>query len=155
MVGHRVVARLAARHSADAPACEKMRPHQIGANEMGAVLAYHAAEQELTGVGGADLARLLVAVERQRVGAEVVTPERFFKALGEKLRFGLELFRPVEFSESRRTTRRQPLAGKHIALHFGERNVALGQTAVSVKDRVIGILPVLIREALLRGAPIL
>src|ERR1700737_1833555 len=130
-----------------------MRPHQIGGDDAGAVFAHHAAEQELPGVRCAHPARLFGAVERERIGAEFVTPERFFKTLGEPLRLGPKLVRPVAHPEARRATRRQLFAGKYIALHFSECDVTLGQASVGVKDRVVRILPALIGQALFRRAP--
>ena len=59
------------------------------------------------------------------------------------------------FPEAQRTTRRQLLAGKHIALHFRQRDVTLGEPAVGMKDRVVGILPALIGQALFGRAPVL
>ena len=155
VIGHRIVARLAARHGADTPAREKMRPHQVGGDEAGAVFAHHAAEQELPGVRRAHPARLFGAVERERIGAEIVTPERFLKTFGELPRLDLQLFSHLALAEPRRATRRQPPGGIHIALHFGERDMTLGQTAVGVKDRVVRILPALIGQALLGRGPVL
>ena len=79
VIGHRIVARFAARHGADAPAGEKMRPHQIGGDHAGAIFAHDAAEQQLPGIRRAHLARLLGAIERQRVGAEFLAPERLLQ----------------------------------------------------------------------------
>src|ERR1700733_174422 len=144
VIRHRIIARLAARQGADAPACEKMRPHQIGGDHPGAIFAHHAAEQELSGVRRADPARLLGAVERQRVAAKLVAPERILKTFGEPLRFGRQLLRQIDFAEAQGAARRQLLAGEHIALYFGKCDIALGQAAIGMKDRIIGILPALI-----------
>ncbi len=132
-----------------------MRPHQVGGDEPGAVFAHHAAEQELPGVRRAHPARLFGAVERERIGTELVTPECFLKTFGELPRLDLQRFRHLALAKPQRATCRQALGGIHIALHFGERDITRGQTAVGVKDRVVGILPALIGQALLGRAPVL
>ena len=60
----------------------------------------------------------------------------------------VEPLRDLAPAEPLRAARRQPLAGEDIALHFGERDIALGEPAVGMEDRVIGILPALIAQAL-------
>src|SRR4051794_4917042 len=72
MIGHRIVAHLALRDRADAPAREGVRRHQIGGDETCAVLADHAAEQHLPGIGCPHLAGPLLAVERERIGTELL-----------------------------------------------------------------------------------
>ena len=103
-----------------------MRSHQIGGDLAGAVLTHHAAEQQLPGVGAADLAGLLGPIERERIGAEFLAPECFLKSFGEPFCFSLQLLCQLAFAEPQRATRRQPLAGEHIALHFGKRDIAFG-----------------------------
>src|ERR1700733_10817225 len=79
MIRHRVITGLAARNGADAPAGEEMRPHQIGRDQARAILADNAAEEQSPGVRRPHLAWLLVAIERQRVGAEFLAPERLLE----------------------------------------------------------------------------
>ena len=154
MIGHRIVARLALRDGADAPAGEEARLHQVGGDAARAILAHDAGEQQLPGIGGAHAARRLVAVERQRIGAELLAPERLLETLGEQLRLGLELAHHVETAEPPGAARRQPLGGEHVALHLGERDMAFGELAVGVEDGVEGILPALVGEPQLAGAPV-
>jgi len=47
------------------------------------------------------------------------------------------------------------LAGKHVALDFSKRDVALRKASVGMKNGVVGILPALVGDALLGGTPIL
>ena len=155
VVGHWIVARLAARHRADTPACEKMRPHQIGGDLSGAVFPNHAAEQQLPRVRCAYSAWLFGAIERECIGAELVAPERFFKTLGESQRFGLELVRHVALPEPQCAACRQPLAGEYIALHFRQCDTAFGKLAVGMEDGINGILPALVGQPLFGSAPIL
>src|SRR2546421_328139 len=49
---------------------------------------------------------------------------------------------------------RRKLGRKDVALHFGECDIALDQAAIGAEDRVKRILPALIGEPLLGGAPV-
>ena len=62
--------------------------------------------------------------------------------------------RLLDQSQPPGATRRQPLAGKDIALNFRQRDIALGELPVGMEDRVEGILPALVGQPLLGGAPI-
>src|SRR3954451_19977182 len=152
MIGHRIVTHLALRDGADAPAREEMRPHQIGGDEARAVLADHAAEQDLAGVGGPHLAGPLLAVECKRIGAELLAPERGLETLGQRLALGLELPGKIGFAEPERAARGEPLGGKDVTLHLGQREIAFRELAIGMEDRVVGILPALVGEALFRSA---
>src|SRR5262249_57078804 len=100
----------------------------------------------------AHAARLLVAVEGERVGLELRTPEAGVEPLGEILGRGLEPARPLALAEALGAARRQELAAVDIALHLGERDRPLREPAVGMEARVQGILPALVGEALLGGA---
>src|SRR5439155_12971164 len=116
VIGHRVVADFAPRDGADAPSRKELLAHQVGRDPPGTVGSDNAGEQKLTRVGSSHPAWLLGAVERQRIRAEFPAPERVLEALREKLRRGLELYRPIGHSETQGTTRRKPLTGKDISL---------------------------------------
>ena len=152
MIGHRIVAGLAERNGANAPTGEEMRPHQIGRDAPRAVVAYHAAEQQMAGIRGAHRAGLLLAVKRQRVGAELLAPECLLETLRQLPGLDLEPMRDLAPAEPLRATRRQPLGGEHIALHLGQRDIAFGQRAVGMEDRVEGILPALVAQPLVGRA---
>ena len=47
------------------------------------------------------------------------------------------------------------LGGEHVALHFAQRDRALGQLAVGVEDRVLRVLPALVAEAALAPGGVL
>src|SRR5947207_14956855 len=104
VIGHRIVAGLAQRHRADAPAGEEMRSHQIGGDLAGAVLTHHAAEQQLPGVGAADLAGLLGPIEREPIGAELLAPECFLKSFREPYYFSTHLLCQLAITEPQRAT---------------------------------------------------
>ena len=152
VIGHRIVAHLAARDGADAPAREEVRSHQIGGDETRAILADHAAEQHLPGIRGAHLASPLLAVERKRVGSELLAPERLLETLGERPGLRLEPLRDVRLAEPQRASRGELFCGVDVALDLGERDVALRELAVGMEDRVERVLPALVGEPLFGGA---
>ena len=97
---------------------------------------------------------MFVAVERQRIGVEIRAPERRLEAFGEPHRLGIEVIgREIE-TEPARTTRGHLFGGIDIALHFDQRDGALGEPAIGVKDRVMRIFPALIGQALIARAMI-
>ena len=132
------------------PQPEKKRGlKQLVRDQLGAIGARDAGEQHLSGIRGAHAAGLLGAVERQRIGLELGAPECRLEALGKTSRVGFELARKLGASEPPRATRRHLLGGKHVALNLGERDRAFGGAAVGMEDRVVGVLPALVGEALL------
>ena len=128
---------------------------QSFANQSGAFGLHDAREQELSGIRCTDAARLLGAVERQRIGAELGAPEGRFEALGEALGLGFEpVVRRPRRPMPARAARDRRFCGKDVTLDFGQRDVAFGQPAVGVEDRIVGILPSLVGQALFAGAAI-
>src|ERR1700749_3674828 len=115
-----------------------MRAQQVGRDPSRAIVADHAAEQQMARIRRTHRARPLFAVERQRVGAELLAPERPLETLPKLM--GLDP---------------QPLGGEHVALPLRQRDIALGESPIGMKDRVEGILPALIAQSLLGGALIL
>ena len=90
VVGHRVVARLGRGDRPDSPAGEEGGPQELLRDRRGAVFRHNAGKQQLAGVGGPHPARPLSPVERQRVGADVLAPERLFEANPQVLRLALQ-----------------------------------------------------------------
>src|SRR5262249_56900773 len=105
---------------AHAPAGEELRAQQILREPRGALGFHDAGEQQLAGVGAAHAARLLHAVERERISADVVTPERGVEALGEPRRLLFEFDGPAGMTELARAFRREQLGHVDIALYLGE-----------------------------------
>ena len=91
VIGHRIVAHFTARHGPDPPAGEEARAQQPVRDQFRAVRPRDAGEQHLAGIRGADAARLLRAVERERIGLQFLTPECRLEALGKTLRVGFKL----------------------------------------------------------------
>jgi hypothetical protein len=109
----------------------------------------------LAGIGGAHPAWFFVAVERERVGLDLRTPERGFEALGELASLFGKPLRGGMMAEPARAGRGHAFGGIDVALHLGQRDGAVGKLAVGVKHCVVRIFPALIGEALLGGALIL
>jgi hypothetical protein len=126
--------------------------HQIGRDPPRPIGSDDAGEEKLAGIRRSHLARPLGAVERQRVSAELLAPERLLEALGQEQRCGFELRRLLDQSQAPGAARRQPLAGKDISLNLRQRDVALGELSIGMEDRVEGILPALVGKPLLGGA---
>src|SRR5579859_728507 len=101
----------------------------------------------MSGIRRTHRARALLAIERDCIGAELLTPEAILETLGEPMRLHLQPIGDVEPAEPPRAARGEKLACEYIALHFGKRDIAFGETAIGVEDRVIGILPALIAQA--------
>src|SRR6478609_12047151 len=142
-IGHRVVSRLAPRDGADAPPREELLAHEIGSNPARTFRTDDAGEQQLAGIGGSDLARMLGAIEGQRVSAKLLAPECLLEAIGEQQGFGFEPCRPIGHSETARATRSQTLAGEYISLDFGQCDIAFGKVSIGVEDSIEGVLPAL------------
>src|SRR5262249_33883534 len=144
-----IVARLGIGDGADAPAGKELRVEKAVADLDRAIGLGDTGEQHLTGIGAAYPARLLLAVERERIGAELLAPERCIETLRELLGLGGEAGGELGPSEPRGAARRQVLGAVDIALHLRQRDRAVGEGAVGVEDRIVGVLPALIGEALL------
>src|SRR5690606_25368253 len=112
-------------------------------------------EEQMPGIGRADLARALLAVERNGVRAEVVGPEAIVEALAQRLGLGDQLAGERGLAERLRELRGTPLRVVDVALHLAERDRALGKRAVRVRDTVERVLPALVRESPRRLSPIL
>src|SRR6478609_845905 len=84
VIGHRVVTGFAARYGADAPSRKEFVAHQVGRDPPRPIGPDDASEEKLTGIRGSHLARPLGAVERERVSAELLAPERFLETLSQE-----------------------------------------------------------------------
>src|SRR6185312_7890945 len=103
--------------------------------------------------GGAHAARLLVAVERQRVEAELGTPELRAEALTQSDRL-LALFpRQVVMAQRLRQSGRGDMRSIGIGLHFAKRDRPFRDAPVGVEHGVARVLPSLLQETA-RRAPL-
>src|SRR5262249_44839070 len=80
VIGRRMEAPLSRPDLADAPAGEELGIEETAGDARRALRRRDAREEHLSGVRGTDAARVLVAVERERIGPELVAPERFLEA---------------------------------------------------------------------------
>src|SRR5690606_2364889 len=91
-------------------------------------------------------ARTPLAVERDRVRAEVVAPEKLVEARLERRRLAIEPFRDGWLADRASEPRRAAFRVVYVALHLAERDRARRERAVGVRHAVVRILPSLIRE---------
>ena len=151
VIRHRIVARLAARDGADAPAREELRAEQVVRDLGRALRPRDAGEQHLPGIRGA---RRGTAACRRRARAHRCSISGHQNAASKRSRelCGLRV-RACAPARSRPSCRAQRaatlLGGIDVALHLGERDRPFGEPAVGVEDRVVRILPALVGEPLL------
>src|SRR5207245_10240719 len=115
----------------------------------------YAAEQCLAGVRGPHATRLLVAVERHRVGADLLAPETILEASLQCLRLLHPLSLESAVAENRRPARGAVPSAMGITLHLAERDGRCGEPPVGVKYRVGGVFPALVYQTVHRLAVIL
>src|SRR5690606_23787939 len=77
---------LPAADGADAPAAEHLPAHQRLDDARGMPLAGDAAPQGVAGIGGGDAALLLLTIEGDRIGAELLAPEALVELALERVR---------------------------------------------------------------------
>ena len=153
VIRHRIVARLAARQRADAPAAETVAVEQRGGDAPRPLGRRDAGEQGVAGIGRAHAARTLGAVEGQRIGAEVVAPERSPRSGARSASASSQSLSARPASPKCAASLAAALLGReHVGLHLAQRDRPRGAGAVGVEDRIVAVLPALIDEALLVGA---
>ncbi len=104
----------------------------------------------MPGIGRADAAGPLVAVERERVVAAALgNPERLVESHGERRRLAVEPLREVVLPpRGARQLRETKLCVVNVALDLGRRDRRRGKAAVAEPLRVAGILPRVVLEPL-------
>src|SRR6185436_16309586 len=117
-----VEAPLALAQGADAPAAEEVGAEQALRHARRALGAHHAGKQQLAGVRAAHAARRAVAVERDRIGAELLAPERGLEARRELVGFLLELGGKLLLAEVEREQRGLAPGEEAVALHLAQRD---------------------------------
>src|SRR5262245_14603619 len=103
--------------------------------------------QAVAGIRGGHATGALLAVERQRIGAEVVAPERLLETHLQRRRARPPARRQVRLATRRRQHRRANPGGVRVALYLAERDRRRGELPVGVEDRVLRILPSLVQQA--------
>src|SRR5262245_3606567 len=152
VIGHRIVARFGIGDGANAPSGEELRPQQAVGYLDRPIGLGNAGEQDLTGIRAADAAGLLLAVERERVGLELLAPEACVESLRQLMGFSLEATRALVPPQPFGATCQHLLRAIDVALHLRKRDRPLRQAAVGVENRILGIFPALVGETALGRA---
>ena len=92
------------------------------------------------------MARPLLAVQRQRIGGELFTPELLFKALPQVFRLNFQGSRSLRAAGNSAQTSRRQLRGINVSLHFTERDGRFRNRSVGMKNRIVRILPTLLHQ---------
>src|SRR5947208_9080161 len=100
----------------------------------------------MPGIGRSHPAWLLVAVQRERVGRQVVAPERGLEPLAQCVRLLREGSGNYRMIQRRRQRRGVSLGAINVGLNFAKSDRTFGQAAVLVEDGVVRILPTLIDQ---------
>src|SRR5260221_5311132 len=106
----------------------------------------------MAGVRGAHAARALIAIQSQGVRAKVFTPKNLFEAIAQRAGLLLEVVGLPRTAEDTRHLGGDALRRIDVALNLAQRDRALGQMAVGMKDGVVRVFPALGSQAR-RGAP--
>ena len=117
-------------------------------HERRAVRPRQAGEEDVSGIRGADRARLLLAIEGQRVGAERRIPEALVEPVTQRIGAAptttpARAASPSSPAISARAAPRRV----DVPLDLAEGDWALGEPAVRVKHRVVRVLPALVHQA--------
>jgi hypothetical protein len=121
---------------------------------MGTKRGCDAGKERVTRIGGDHAARSLGAVEGESIGAQVWAPERAVEQLVEISGFPFLGLRFPELAERPSHPRSVAARGIDIGLYLAQRDGTLRQVAIGVEDRIDGILPALVDEAVVFGAAI-
>ena len=132
LIRERVVSRVLLGQGPDAPAAPHVRFEQAPHDPLGPVRADDAAPEEMAGVRGDGLDRLLVAVQRVGVGADVLAPEVVFEALLELGGLLPQAGGQLGIAEVSGRLRQPNLRVEGVALELTQRLGPLHQRAVRV-----------------------
>src|SRR3546814_6555513 len=100
----------------------------------------------MAGIGGPDPARLLVAVERQHIGAQRLVEEALVEAARQHLRLDLELGGVAGLAELPRDLRRRAPRAIDIGLNLDQGDRSASKRAVGVENRIVAVLPALVDQ---------
>src|SRR5262249_49982754 len=119
------------------------------------IIGCDAAKQALTGVGCANPALPLLAIQSNGVGGNVVAPERRFESLSKY--FGV----PPKVTPALRVPKlvcrlgNSCLSGVYICLHLAKCNGTFCKRTVGMKHGIVRVFPALLDEASGRPAVVL
>src|SRR5262249_490957 len=106
------------------------------------------------GVRGAHLALALFAVQSDGIGGKLFAPKSRFEADAEIFGGAAQLDRARVLAQGAGNSGGAHFRGVAISLHFAQRDGAFCQGAVSMKDRILRVLPPLLHKTLGRTAVI-
>ena len=156
VIRHRIVARLAARQRADAPAAEAVAVEQRAGDAPRAVGRRDAGEQargrRWTCARGRDAWRRRGPARRCRGRRTRTLSSKRARSASASSQ---EPVGEAGVAEMRRQFRGRVLGREHVGLHLAQRDRPRGAGAVGVEDGIVAVLPALIDEALLVGAMVL
>src|SRR5262245_7039686 len=101
----------------------------------------------MTGVGAAYATALFLAIERERVGAELVTPERRVEVRSQACRAHAPLAALVEIAAQLRQHRGSAPRPIGVGLNLTQRDRRLRQRAVGMKHGIVRVLPPLLQQS--------
>src|SRR5690348_9562014 len=111
--------------------------------------------QAMSGIRGPDPALSFLAIQRDRVGRNLIAPEGSLKAGSQRFCLGLQLSGARSFAENGCQPGRPALGRVDVALHFAQRDWSPCQRAVGMEDGIIRIFPTLLDQSILGMARIL
>src|SRR5262249_15487908 len=103
-----------------------------------------------TRVGRSNQAGLLSTVERERVRRFFVPPELTFECVAQMFRLCTERSRAPSIAERLSHLRASLPRIEHVRLDFAQRDGALGERPVRMKNCIRGVLPALVNQSLTR-----
>ena len=101
----------------------------------------------MAGVGGGHAAGLLVAIERQRIAADLLAPEGVLEVLLQLVRLLGEAHGQHRVAQRARQQRGRAPRLVDVALHLAQRDRWLGQAPVGMEHRVLRVFPALLYQA--------
>ena len=116
-------------------------------DERRAVRPRQAREEDVAGIRGPDRARLLLAIERQRVRAERRIPEAVVESVPHRIGARRPRRGACRVAQQPGDQRRAAPRGVDVALELAERDRSVGEPAIGVKHRIVRVLPALVHEA--------
>ena len=105
-------------------------------------------------VGRTHRTGLALAIDGHGVGADRLAPERPVKPLTQPVGLSQQRVGLVMSAKASQQRRHRPVRPVAVGLHFTQGDGPLSQASVAVVHRIIGILPALVAQSSLGGAPI-
>ena len=152
VIGHWIISRLVLGDRPNSPPREEIRrDHRVG-DPAGAIWGRYPRPQKMTGIGSPHPTSALCSVERNRIETHILAPERLLESDRQIIRCSIEFRRRFMLTQASRTSRRRSLCGIGVALDLAQGDRTLRQFSVRMEDRVEGVFPPLIAQAVAQPA---